>query len=167
MYTIYILYRFSRMYAISKKSKYGLRALFELARRYDQGPVLIADLAQHQRIPKKFLELILLELRNKGILGSKKGKGGGYFLARVPSTISIGEVIRALDGPLAPVPCVSQTAYRTCQECEDEAVCGIRAIMHDVRDATAEILDRESLADGLKREELLAQKQKKVLVYSI
>ena len=155
------------MYAISKKSKYALRALFALARRYNQQPVLIADLAQHQRIPRKFLELILLELRHQGMLGSKKGKGGGYFLARAPSTISVGEIIRALDGPLAPVPCVSQTAYRTCEECDDEATCGMRAIMQDVRDTTAQILDRESLADVLQREEQLAQKQKKVLVYSI
>jgi len=155
------------MYAISKKSKYALRALLELARRYDQGPVLIAELSQHQRIPKKFLELILLELRHKGILGSKKGKGGGYFLVRTPSAISLGEIIRALDGPMAPVPCVSQTAYRTCEECEDEATCGIRAVMQEVRDTTAQILDRESLAGGLRREEVLEQKHNKVPVYSI
>ena len=155
------------MYAISKKTKYALRALFELARRYQQGPVLIAELAQHHQIPKKFLELILLELRNTGILGSKKGKGGGYFLARAPGSIRIGEVIRALDGPMAPVPCVSQTAYRTCDECEDEATCGIRALMQDVRDATAKILDEESLEDLLKREEQLEQKRNKVLVYAI
>jgi Rrf2 family protein len=155
------------MYSISKKSKYALRALLELARRYDQGPVLIAELANHQRIPKKFLELILLELRNQGILGSKKGKGGGYFLGRAPGSISIGEIIRSLDGPMAPVPCVSQTAYRTCEECEDEATCGIRAVMQEVRDTTAQILDRESLADSLQREERLQQQQRKVPVYSI
>lgn len=155
------------MYAISKKSKYALRALLELARRYDQGPVLIAELAQRQHIPKKFLEIILLELRNKGILGSKKGKGGGYFLGRAPGSISVGEIIRSLDGPMAPVSCVSQSAYRTCAECEDEATCGIRAVMQDVRDAAAQILERESLADGLRREELLRQQQSKVPVYSI
>ena len=155
------------MYAISKKSKYALRALFELARRYEQGPVLIAELSDRHRIPKKFLELILLELRNKGILGSKKGKGGGYFLARAPSAISVGEIIRALDGSLAPVPCVSQTAYRTCEECADEATCGIRAVMQDVRDTTAKILDQESLADMLRREELLAQKKNKIPLYAI
>ena len=130
------------MYTISKKSKYALRALCVLARRYNQGPVLIAEVSERQRIPKKFLELILLELRNKGILGSKKGKGGGYFLARAPGTISLGEILRALDGPLAPVPCVSQTAYRTCEECENEATCGIRAVMQNVRDTTAKIVDR-------------------------
>jgi Rrf2 family protein len=139
------------MKMLQKKSKYAIRALLALARNSDQGPMLIADLAAKERIPKKFLELILLELRNKGILQSKKGKGGGYFLGRKPEAISLGEVIRALDGPLAPVPCVSHTAYRTCDECEDELTCGIRAVMHDVRDATAAILDRESLADLLHR----------------
>jgi Rrf2 family protein len=143
------------MKMLQKKSKYAIRALLALARNSDQGPMLIADLAAKERIPKKFLELILLELRNKGILQSKKGKGGGYFLGRKPEAISLGEVIRALDGPLAPVPCVSHTAYRTCDECEDELTCGIRAVMHDVRDATAAILDRESLADLLHRIERL------------
>ena len=118
-------------------------------------------------LPKKFLESILLELRNKGILGSKKGKGGGYFLARAPGVISVGEIIRALDGPMAPVPCVSQTAYRTCEECENEATCGIRAAMQDVRDATAQILDRESLADVLRREESLARKKNNAVSYAI
>ena len=155
------------MYAISKKSKYALRALFELGRRYDQGPVLIAHLARRQRIPQKFLESILLELRKKGILGSKKGKGGGYFLLRAPASISVGEIIRALDGPMAPVPCVSQTAYRTCEECEDEATCSIRAVMQEVRDATAKILDRQSLADTLRQEEMLQQKRNQVPVYAI
>jgi Rrf2 family protein len=139
------------MKMLQKKSKYAIRALLALARNSDRGPMLIADLAAKERIPKKFLELILLELRNKGILQSKKGKGGGYFLGRKPEAISLGEVIRALDGPLAPVPCVSHTAYRACDECEDELTCGIRSVMHDVRDATAAILDRESLADLLHR----------------
>ena len=155
------------MYAISKKSKYALRALFELARRYEQGPILIAELSEGQRIPKKFLESILLELRNKGILGSKKGKGGGYFLVRPPASISVGEVIRSLDGSLALVPCVSQTAYRTCDECEDEATCGIRAVMQDVLDVTANVLDREMLSNVLKREESLAHKRKQIPVYAI
>ena len=155
------------MYGISKKSKYALRALFELARRYEQGPILIAELAEGQRIPKKFLEAILRELRNKGMLGSKKGKGGGYFLMRSPTSISVGEVLRALDGSLAPVPCVSQTAYRTCDECEHEATCGIRSVMQDVRDATANVLDRETLANMLKREQSLTHKKKQIPVYAI
>jgi Rrf2 family protein len=122
--------------------------------------VLIADLAAQERIPKKFLEFILLVLRNKGILQSKRGRGGGYFLGRKPEAISLGEVIRALDGPLAPVPCVSHTAYRKCDECEDELTCGIRSVMNDVRDATAAIFDRESLADILRRIAKLQREKK-------
>jgi Rrf2 family protein len=155
------------MYAISKKSKYALRAMLVLARRYRQGPVLIADIARIERIPRKFLETILLELKNKGILMSKKGKGGGYFLAREPADISVGDLIRALDGPLAPVPCVSQTAYRRCEECRNEDTCGIRLVMQDVREATAQVMDRASLFDVLNREERLTQQKRQVLVYAI
>lgn len=155
------------MYAISKKTKYALQALFALARKYQQGPVLIADLAASERIPKKFLELILLELKNNGILGSKKGKGGGYFLNRDPAGVSLGEVIRVLDGSMAPVPCVSQMAYRRCEECHDEETCGIRAVMQDVRDATVKLLDSENLASVLRREHALGQKKRKISVYAI
>jgi Rrf2 family protein len=155
------------MYAVSKKAKYGIRALLELTSHYQQGPVLISDLAAQHRIPKKFLEGILLELKNVGILGSKKGKGGGYFLSKSPEAISLGDVIRVLDGPLAPVPCASQRAYRPCDECQDEATCGIRSVMQDVREATARILEQESLADLLRREESLGQKKRKILVYAI
>jgi len=122
-----------------------------LAKEYGQGPVLISDIANREALPRKFLELILLELRNHGILGSKKGKGGGYFLARRPELVHLGEVLRVLEGPLAPLPCVSKTAYVRCAECRDERTCGIRMIMKDVRDATARILDQTSLADVLKR----------------
>ena len=133
------------------KAKYGLRALTVLARKYGAGPVLIADLAASEAIPRKFLELILLDLKRKGILQSKKGKGGGYNLAKLPSMISVGEVIRALDGPIALLPCVSQSAYRRCDECVDETTCGIRHVMKQVRDATASILDDTSLEDLLTR----------------
>ena len=132
---------------ISNKTKYGLHALMNLSEKYNKGPVLIADLASEEKIPKKFLELILLDLKNNGILQSKKGKGGGYQLARDPSEVKIGQVIRILDGPLAPVSCVSQTAYKPCQECKDEHHCGIRLVMKDVREAMANILDKTSLAD--------------------
>jgi Rrf2 family protein len=96
--------------------------------------------------PKKFLEAILLELKRHGLLHSKKGKGGGYFLGRKPTEITVGQVIRVLDGPLALTPCVSQTAYRKCDECLDEKTCGVRLAMKEVRDATAEILDHTTLA---------------------
>ena len=130
---------------LTRKSKYGLKAVLELAEEPDRRPVLIAELAERQRIPKKFLEAILLELKRHGLLGSKKGKGGGYFLGRDPSQITLGQVIRILDGPLALIPCVSQTAYMKCDECVDEQTCGIRLAMKEVRDATAHILDNTSL----------------------
>jgi Rrf2 family protein len=136
---------------LSKKAKYALKALLALAKEHDQGPVLISDIAQQENIPKKFLELILLELKHQGILQSKKGKGGGYFLGKAPEAITIGQVVRVVDGPLAPLPCVSQTAYMKCDECEDEKTCGIRIMMKEVRDATANILDGTSLADVLKQ----------------
>jgi Rrf2 family protein len=133
------------------KATYGLRALTALARGHGGGPMLIADLAASEAIPRKFLELILLDLKRKGILRSKKGKGGGYSLSRAPSDISVGEVIRALDGPIALLPCVSQSAYRRCDECIDELTCGIRHVMKEVRDATAGILDNTTLEDLLAR----------------
>ena len=136
---------------LSMKAKYGLRALTVLARKYGTGPVLIADLAASEGMPRKFLELILLDLKRKGILQSKKGKGGGYNLAKPPSLVSVGDVIRALDGPIALLPCVSQSAYRRCDECVDEMTCGIRHVMKEVRDATAGILDDTTLEDLLTR----------------
>lgn len=138
-----------------------------LARVYDQGPILIADLASEERIPKKFLELILLTLKNNGILQSRKGKGGGYYLGKPPKDISLGQLVRILDGPLAPVPCVSETAYAKCQECVDERTCGIRLVMKDVRDAIADILDGTSLADVLERSEKAEQLEKGALHYCI
>ena len=132
---------------LSRKSKYGLKALLALAREAGHGPVLIAELAERDAIPKKFLEAILLELKRHGVVQSRKGKGGGYFLRRPPAEITFGEVIRVLDGPLANVPCVSQTAYMRCVECLDEQTCGVRLAMKEVRDATAQILDHTTLAD--------------------
>ncbi|MGH7933555.1 MAG: RrF2 family transcriptional regulator [Candidatus Binataceae bacterium] len=139
---------------LSRKSKYALKALTVLAKEYGQGPILISDMAQREEIPRKFLEIILLELRNAGILQSKKGKGGGYSLGHPPQHITLGHVIRVLDGPLAPLPCVSRTAYVRCRECRDERTCGIRMVMKEVRDATAQILDSTTLADILKRVEI-------------
>lgn len=132
---------------LTKKSKYGLKALLVLAQEPPQVPVLVAELADREGIPKKFLEAILLELKRRGVLQSRKGKGGGYFLGRKPGQITLGEVIRVLDGPLAPIPCVSQTAYMKCAECVDERACGIRLAMKQVRDATAGILDNTTLED--------------------
>ena len=155
------------MQTLSKKTKYGLRALLALAKRRHQGLMPIAELAKQEGIPKKFLECILLELKNTGILQSRKGKGGGYLLRKLPEAITLGDVIRALDGPLAALPCVSQMAHRPCDECGDEKTCGLRAVMQEVRDATATILDGTTIADVVRRTELLEQEQHRVLVYAI
>jgi len=118
-----------------------------LAREAGEGPVLVSALADRDAIPKKFLEAILLDLKRHGLVHSKKGKGGGYFLRRRPDEITVGEVIRALEGPLALVPCVSQTAYTRCVECLDEQTCAVRLVMQEVRDATARILNNTTLID--------------------
>lgn len=133
---------------LTKKAKYALQAALHLARREAGGAVLIADIAGAERIPKKFLESILLTMKNRGILVSRKGRGGGYALARPADQVSFGEIVRVMDGPLAPVPCVSVTAYRPCEECADEKACEIRAVMKRVRDAISEVLDATTLADA-------------------
>lgn len=152
---------------ISKKTKYALKALIYLARHYDKGPILIADLAREEKIPKKFLELILLALKNNGVLQSRKGKGGGYSLGKEPGSIVMGKVIRVLEGPLAPVPCVSETAYAKCEECFDEQTCGIRLLMKDVRDAIARIYDGTTLADLLEQIVKAEQEATGILNFSI
>ena len=131
---------------LSKKAKYGLKAMAILAKEYGNGPLLIGEIAKRERIPSKFLELILLELKKKGFLQSKKGKGGGYYLSKLPESISVGALIRALDGPLALLPCVSQMAYERCPECPDEQTCGIRIVFNEVRESTVNILERTTLA---------------------
>jgi Rrf2 family protein len=131
-----------------------------LAEESGRGPVLVADLADRQHLPKKFLEAILLELKRHGLLHSKKGRGGGYLLGRAPDAITVGQIIRVLEGPLALVPCVSQTAYMRCEECQDEKTCGVRLAMKDVRDATAEILDHMTLA-GLNAQVGQARRRKR------
>ena len=131
---------------LSKKAKYGLKAMAILAKEYGNGPLLIGEIAKRERIPSKFLELILLELKKKKFLQSKKGKGGGYYLSKLPESISVGALIRALDGPLALLPCVSQMAYERCAECPDEQTCGIRIVFKEVRESTVSILERTTLA---------------------
>ena len=135
------------MRTISKKTKYGLQSLIALARKHGEGPVLIATLAKEEDIPVKFLELILLELKNHGILESRKGPGGGYFLNRPPDSITLGSVIRYMEGPLAPLPCANEEGYRPCEECHDATCCGIRMVMCEVRDAISDILDYTTIQD--------------------
>jgi len=132
---------------LSRKARYALRALYALAADEARGPVLIAELAEREKIPRKFLEAILLELKNAGVLRSKKGKGGGYALARPAERITIGEVVRVIDGPLAPIPCASERNFVRCEDCTDETTCGTRQVMKKVRDAIAAILDTTTLAD--------------------
>src|SRR5512138_2729964 len=139
---------------LSKRGEYGLRAMIALARPGPDGTppiVQIREIAEREQIPPKFLEQILLALKNAGLLHSKMGVGGGYHLARPAAEISLGQIVRVLDGPLAPVKCVSQMAYEPCG-CPDEATCGLRLVMGDVRNAISNVLDGTSLADATKRE---------------
>lgn len=135
------------MRIISKKTKYCLRALYTLARHYGQGPMLVQKISDDEAIPKKFLELILLTVKAGGLVDSKPGRGGGYHLTKAPDQITVGQVIRMMEGPLAPLPCASESAFRRCEECIDERTCGTRLVMRRVRNATAEILDQTTLAD--------------------
>jgi len=132
---------------LSKKCKYAIHALVYLAERFQQGPVHIQEIADRQRIPKKFLEAILLELRNANILHSKKGKGGGYYLYKDPADVNLIEIIRLMDGAIAMLPCVSLNYYEPCEECVDEHLCGIRDAFIGVRDETLRVLAESTLAN--------------------
>ncbi|MBB3897638.1 RrF2 family transcriptional regulator [Roseococcus suduntuyensis] len=132
---------------LTQRAKYGLRALCILAADDTGRPILpIHELAERGHIPQKFLEAILLDLRRHGFVNSRRGKAGGYALARAAAEIPVSDIIRALDGPLAPIPCASLTAYQPCMDCPDPPSCEIRRLMRQVRDATARILDGTSLA---------------------
>ena len=135
---------------LSQKAKYALRALLMLAEQPDADMVMIADIAERENVPRKFLEAILVDLRKRGLLDSKRGKYGGYRLAKPADAISFGEIIRIVDGPLAPLPCASKSGFRACADCTDVNSCSVRWLMLQVRDATADILDNCSLADALK-----------------
>lgn len=130
---------------ISKKAKYAIKALKVLAEEYRKGPVLIATISAKENIPKKFLEAILLELRNHGILQSQKGKGGGYLLRVGPERVNLAQVVRIIDGPIAPTPCVSLNFYVRCDDCTDEETCAIRPIMQQVRDANLAVYETTTL----------------------
>ena len=132
---------------LTQKAKYALRSLAVLAKADPRVPLPIHEVADRARAPQKFLESILLELRRHGVLSSTRGKAGGYALARPAAEIRLGEIIRLVDGPLAPIPCASLTAYRPCADCPDPGTCSIRLVMRRVRDATAAILDNTTVAD--------------------
>lgn len=131
---------------LSKRSEYGIRALINLASREAPGIAKINEIASQEKIPAKFLEQILLTLKNAGILQSRPGRGGGYHLGQPAENVTIGKIIRILDGPIAPISCVSETAYEPCG-CPDEETCGLRLLMLDVREAMVGILDHTTLAD--------------------
>lgn len=154
---------------ISKRTQYGLRALYSLARNYGRGPTLITQLAQEEAIPKKFLEQILLALKEAGFVASKKGKGGGYVLAQAPGEITIGAVIRNMEGPIAPLPCASDMRFRKCEECIDIETCGTRIVMREVRDAMVAILDKTTLAMVARKVEDAEQRKRSAaaLTYQI
>lgn len=132
---------------ISQKSKYALRALLCLAEAPPDEPMMIAEIAVREVIPRKFLEQILLDLKHHGLVVSRRGKAGGYLLLRRPETITFGEVLRLMDGPLAPLPCLSKMAYRRCGDCASEQACKIRKVFARVAEATRSVLDTATLAD--------------------
>ncbi len=146
---------------LSKKTKYAIHALLKLAREKKRGPILISEISESENIPKKFLENILLELRKAGILESKMGKGGGYYLIKKPSEVNLAEVVRLFDGAIALVPCATFQFYKKCDDCKDEVTCGIRWIMKDVRDATVEKLKSSTLQQILVKEKSLQKKKSK------
>ncbi len=131
---------------LSKKSQYAFKALSYLSARFNEGPVLISEIARKKKIPLKFLENILLELKNAGILDSKKGKGGGYFLKQKPDQIKVATIIRLVNGPISMLPCVSLYFYERCKNC-NEKHCALHDMMVEVRDATLEIVENRTLQD--------------------
>lgn len=138
---------------LSKKTKYALHALTYLSKHKDKGAILIQEISQEYGISHKFLENILLELKKAGFLGSKKGKGGGYYLIKDPQDVPLSTIIRMLDGPIALLPCVSLNYYEPCEECHDQEQCGLNKVMAQVRDETLKILSMKSLADIIHEEE--------------
>jgi Rrf2 family protein len=132
---------------LSKKTKYGLKALCYIARTEGDIPVQVGEIAKSEQIPHKFLESILLSLRKAGFLGSKKGKHGGYYLRKLPSEIIMADVMRILEGPIAMVPCVSLNFYEKCDDCPDEQKCSVNKLMIQVRDNTLQVLRNNTLED--------------------
>lgn len=143
---------------ISKKTKYAINALVYLAKE-DKGhtPIQISKIAESENIPRKFLEAILLDLKNAGILNSRKGKSGGYFLQKSPDDINIADVMRLFDGPIALLPCVTYLYYRRCEECIDEETCGIRSVFADVRNETVQLLKKATLSEIIRRSEMMRE----------
>lgn len=142
---------------LSKKTRYAIKALVVLGKNFGEAPMQISKIASEEHIPKKFLEQILLDLRNAGLLYSKKGAGGGYGLVKDPAEIFVVQILRLTGGPVALLPCVSLNFYQKCDECITEATCGVRDVFLDVRNATLKILSETSIADIIRREGLLIE----------
>ena len=132
---------------LSKRTKYGIKALVYLARKDKKVPVNIAEISKSENISRKFLESILLTLKKNGILGSKKGKTGGYYMIKEPSGLKMSTVFRILEGPIAMVSCVSLNFYEKCDDCPNEDVCTVNALMREVRDSALNVLNGKTLAD--------------------
>jgi Rrf2 family protein len=132
---------------LSKKTKYAIHALTYLAKKDPSQPTLIVEVSSEANVPRKFLETILLELKKNGVLSSKMGKGGGYFLRKKPSEIQLSTIIRLFNGPIALLPCASKNYYEICDECPDETTCGLRIVMEEVRDETLNILENKTIQD--------------------
>lgn len=145
---------------ISKKCKYAIHALVFMGKQ-PQEKFLIKDVSQACRIPKKFLEAILLDLKRAGILGSRPGKGGGYFMRRAPSEVNLAEVVRLFDGAIAAVPCATYKFYESCAECEDEETCTVRDAFLEVRNQTVELLKANTLEDMIRKEAKLKARKRK------
>lgn len=152
---------------LSKKTKYAINALVFLAKESKDGePVQISRISESEHIPRKFLEAILLELRHAGMLNSRKGKTGGYYLQQTPEQINIADVMRLFDGPIALLPCVAYKYYERCEECRDEETCGIRAVFSEVRSKTVQMLKSATLAEIVHRSDILKKQtggQKKIV----
>ena len=151
---------------LSSRARYATRALLDLTLHYDEHPVPIQEIATRQDIPLKFLEQILLSLKHSGFVQSRKGPGGGYFLAKPPHQITLGAVVRAMDGPLAPISCVSVSGYMECG-CPDPETCGLRVAWKEARDALASVLDGTTFADIRERHERLRAQQVDALDYVV
>ena len=135
---------------LSQKAKYALRALLALAEAGDDKSLLIGEIAERHNLPKKYLEQILLDLKHHGLVQSRRGRSGGYSLLKPAAEISFGQVVRIIDGPLAPLPCLSRMAYRRCEDCPGEESCAIRRVFGTIHQQTSGVLDRTSLADALR-----------------
>ena len=151
---------------LSSRGKYATRALLDLTLHEDEGPVSIQEIAERQQIPLKYLEQILLALKRYGFVTSRKGPGGGYSLAKPPHSITLGAVVRAMEGPLAPISCASVSGFAECG-CPEPATCGLRAVWKEARDALAAVLDETTFADVRARHESLAARRERVLDYVI